>query len=193
MLARVQAGAGLRLFDPYIAGVLAPPFVHVQGAFLFVNAGPLRMGPSLGGQLGFDLGHSGMQGTIQPGWAAMARFSRRMGLVARVDLPILLTRNWVPDGDLCLFVTGMAGQPNRTAAMQSPCVANNMVPARVPYGKGLGVALGVEAAAAFQFYLTAGLALTAEINGGAYFGDSGVTTPLLGFALGASFDYELLP
>jgi hypothetical protein len=43
------------------------------------------------------------------------------------------------------------------------------------------------------YYLTAGFGLTAELNGGVYFGDSAFTTPYVALGLGVHIDYELLP
>lgn len=197
ILGRLQGGIGLRLFDPYSAGVLAPGWIHGQVGFLLLNAGKFRMGPTLGGQLGLDPGHSAPQGTIQPGFTAMYRLNSRMALLGRVDVPFLITRSWDPALDTCVYLTGAAprpGQPDtRAVRVELQCQPSNMIPARVPYGSVPAVAVGVEAGATFAFFLTGGFALTAELNGGAYFGDSSVTTPLLGVGLGALIDYELLP
>ena len=77
--------------------------------------------------------------------------------------------------------------------MQAQCQASNMIPARVPYGAVPALAVGLEAGASFAYFLTSGLALTGELNGGVFFGDSGVTTPLLGVGLGVLVDHELFP
>ena len=43
------------------------------------------------------------------------------------------------------------------------------------------------------YYVTSGIGVSLEINGGAYFGDSFFTMAYLGGALGVVVDYELLP
>lgn len=195
--ARLQGGIGLRLYDPFSAGALAPGWIHAQAGFNFITAGNVRMGPTLGGQLGLDLGHSGLQGTLQPGWQIHYRPSARWAILARADFSLAFTRTWDPARDACIYLTGQAprpGQPDtRAVTVQDPCMPSNMLPARVPYGVGPALALGFEAGGAFAYYLTGGFALTAELNAAMYFGDSGTTAPLLGIGIGAMFDYELLP
>jgi hypothetical protein len=197
VLARLQGGIGLRLFDPYSAGVLAPGWIHAQGGFLFINAGKLRMGPTLGAQLGLDLGHSGLQGAVQLGWTLMYRPATRWAIMGRVDVPIVFTHSWDPTRDACIYLPGAAPRPGapdtRSAQVQDPCLPSNMLPARVPYGIVPAVAVGVEAGGSFAYFLTGGFALTAELSAGIYFGDSGTSTPVLGLGIGAMFDYELLP
>lgn len=197
VLARLQGGVGLRLFDPYSAGVLAPGWIHAQGGYLFVNVGKLRMGPTLGAQLGIDPGHSGLQGAVQPGWTLQYRSSPRWAILARLDIPFVITHTWNPANDACIYLPGMrpaAGQPDpRVPVVQDPCQPSNMLPARVPYGISPAIAIGVEAGGTFAYYLTGGFALTAEVNAGLYFGDSSVSLPVVGVGLGALFDYELLP
>jgi hypothetical protein len=185
VIARLQGGAAFRLYDPFSAGALAPWWIHGQAGFLFLNAGKLRMGPTLGGQLGLDLGHSGLQGTIQPGWALMFRPSPRWAILGRVDFSVAFVKTNVFANDLCVY--------NRPTRPIEPCRESNMVPARLAYGTGTAVALGFEAGGTFAYFLTGGFALTAEVNTGFYFGDSGTTAPLLGVGIGALFDYELLP
>jgi hypothetical protein len=197
VLTRLQGGIGLRLFDPYSAGVLAPGWIHAQGGFLFINAGKLRMGPTLGAQLGLDLWHSGLQGAVQPGWTLMYRSATRWAIMGRVDVPFVLTRSWDPARDACIYLPGAAPRPGmpdtRSAQVQDPCMPSNMLPARVPYGVVPAVAVGVEAGGSFAYFLTGGFALTAELSAGIYFGDSGVSIPVLGLGLGTMFDFELLP
>ncbi len=197
VLARLQGGIGLRLFDPYSSGVLAPGWIHAQGGFLFINAGKLRMGPTLGGQLGLDIGHSPLQGALQPGWTLMYRPATRWAIIGRLDVPIVFTRSWDPRLDACIYLPGVAPRPgtpdNRAPEIQQQCLPDNRVPARVPYGTVPAVAVGVEAGGSFAYFLTGGFALTAELSAGMYFGDSGTSTPVLGLGIGAMFDYELLP
>jgi hypothetical protein len=197
VLGRLQGGVALRLFDPYSAGVLAPGWIHGQAAYLFLNAGRYRMGPTLGAQLGLDPGHSPPQGALQFGWTAMTRLTPRMALIGRVELPLVFTRSWDPTLDTCIYLPGNAprpGQPDtRVPQVQGQCQPSNMIPARVPYGSVPALAVGVEAGASFAYFVTSGLAVTAELNGGAFFGDSGVTTPLIGVGLGVLVDHELLP
>jgi hypothetical protein len=197
LLGRLQGGIALRLFDPYSAGALAPGWIHGQAGYLFLNVGRFRMGPTLGGQLGLDPGHSRPQGALQPGWTAMTRLNPRMALLGRIDLPLVFTRSWDPAQDTCIYLPGnppRPGQPDtRVPQVQAQCQPSNMIPARVPYGAVPALAVGLEAGATFAYFLTSGLALTAELNGGVFFGDSGVTTPLLGVGLGVLVDHELLP
>ena len=193
ILGRVAGGVGFRLADSFGAGALAPPFLHVHGAFTFLNVGRLRMGPSLGTQLGFD-SRAQTQGTAQLGWLAQWRLSSRIALLGRVEVPLLFTGVWNPEGDTCVTAMGMPGGLNRMPAATRPCApAPGTVSARLPDGKGVGIAFGAEAGAMFAFYATSGIAITAEVNGGVYFGDSFVSAPLIGLTLGAMVDYELLP
>ncbi|MBL8681201.1 MAG: hypothetical protein JNK05_18635 [Myxococcales bacterium] len=185
VIARLQGGPAFRLYDPFSAGAIGPGWIHAQGGFLFLNVGKLRMGPSLGGQLGLDLGHSGLQGTIQPGWSLMFRPSPRWAILGRVDFSMAFVRTSVFANDLCVY--------NRPVNPIVPCAADNMMPARLAYGTTTAVAMGFEAGGTFAFFLTGGVALTAELNTGVYFGDSGTSAPLIGLGLGALFDYELLP
>ena len=54
---------------------------------------------------------------------------------------------------------------------------------------GLGVEVGVGAA----FYVTSGIAITAEGIFDVYFGDSRIVFPIVGGGLGVMVDYEVLP
>lgn len=195
ILGRVAGGIGFRLADAYGVGPIAPPFAHIHGAFTFLNVGRLHMGPSLGTQLGFDT-HARVQGTAQVGWLAYWRMSSRIAILGRFEVPLLFTGTWNPDFDTCITAMGTPAQPpaQRMFAATSPCnVASGTVAARLPDGKSLGLAFGLDAGAMFAFFVTGGFAVTAEVNGGVYFGDSFVSTPLVGVTLGALVDYELIP
>jgi hypothetical protein len=171
-----MAGGGLRLNDAFGAGPLTPPYVMVDGHFLFLNVGNFHMGPSLGAQLGFDPGHApGVQASVVPAWSAMWRFARAFGLTGRLGVPIVFTRG----------VTQRFPVPNSDVNGHSSVLA----PQNSTTSVGSGFELGVGGA----WYFLSGLALTLEINGGVYFGDSFYTFPYLGAALGLMVDYELLP
>lgn len=186
IVGRVQGGVGLRVFDPWGAGALAPGWIHAQGAYLFVRGGPFVMGPSLGAQVGLDVGHSAPQFTAQPGWLMRARFSQRWGLLLRADIPILVTRG--ANVDRPEF---RVQDPPNDAMGNPPAVRRADV--RAPFERPYTAAFGIEVGGAGAFYLTSGIALTAELNAGMYFGDSFFSYPVIGVGLGALIDYELIP
>src|SRR5438128_1137119 len=88
-LVRVLGGTALRLNDAYGAGILAPAYGIVDGTWQFVNVGGFRMGPSLGAQMGLDVGHGPVQFAVQPGWLATWRISSPFALTGRVNVPFL--------------------------------------------------------------------------------------------------------
>lgn len=180
ILVRAEATLGARLNDPYSAGALAPVAPFVEGSFLFLRAGRFLMGPSLGAQVGID--RVGVQATVQPGWTVYRRFSGRFAASARVDVPLLITQGGCGSERVDAGVYPGAGYVlNRT---------------RIPVPNGgycPALSVGIEAAVGGSFYLTSGFALTAEAIFDTYFGDSGISFPILGGGVGVLFDYEVLP
>ncbi len=176
VVGRIMAGTAFRLNDAFGGGFTTPPYVMVDGHYLFVNAGNFHMGPSLGLQLGFDAGHSpGVQFGLVPGWTGLMRLSQMFGITGRVGIPFMILRG------VTERVAVPASDVNGHSAVQAP---QNP---RTAYGGG--VELGVGGA----LYFLSGVAATLEINGGVYFGDSFYTFPYVGAALGLMVDYELLP
>lgn len=55
------------------------------------------------------------------------------------------------------------------------------------------VSVGLELGLGAAVYLTSGIALTGELTGDIYFGDSMRVYPVVGLGLGLMVDYELLP
>lgn len=172
-IGRVIAGSGLRLNDAFAAGVLAPPFVLVDGNYLFKNVGGLRMGPRIGVQAGFDIGHAPVQFTVQPGWFMLGRSGATWAWTARIDLPVLFTRG-----------------PNVLSVAQAP---GYNPPVRAALDRPYTATLGLEGGVGGVYYLTAGVALTGEASAAVYLGDSFYTYPVVGAALGLMVDYEFLP
>lgn len=133
---------------------------------------------------------------MQAGWLAYWRLSTRFGLLARVEVPALITGSWRPEFDTCIAVLGMPGAPvgQRTVSTLPGCTGGaGTVYARLPDGKSTAISFGTEAGVTAAVFVTGGIAVTAEVSGGVYFGDSFVSAPLLGLTLGALVDYELLP
>lgn len=182
---RVEGGLSARLSDPFSFGALAPPSVLVQASFPFLHLGGFLLGPSLGVQGGIDA--NGAQGAVQPGVTLHRRFTERWAANARVDVPILITRGACPP-------PGALPVPVGRTDLQGMGVQGNRNSVPVP-GTGYcpTVAVGVEAAVGGAFYLTSGFAITAEAIFDVYFGDGGLTYPLIGGGLGVLFDYEVLP
>jgi hypothetical protein len=178
---RAEAVAGLRLSDPYAQGSAVPFGALLQGSYLFMKAGPLLMGPSLGLQLGFD--PVGTQAAIQPGWHALWRLMPRLGLTGRVDIPLLITPGGCPVDRVPADPTFMGqGFPINTTTLPVPSAGTCPTFA-------FGAELGVGAA----FYITSGVAITAEATFNMYFGDSFLFFPIFGGGLGLMVDYEVLP
>jgi hypothetical protein len=173
LLVRLLGGSGLGFNNAYGRGLVLPPFVFLQGSFTFLNVGAIHMGPSLGAQSGLDFAHSGVQWTVQPGWMVHYRPTSALALNARLDVPFLFTRG----------VT----QPE----MVNP--SSGQAPVYAPIHHTLDAGFGIEAGLGAAYYLTAGLALTAELSGGFYFGDSFYTFPYVGLGLGVLVDFEILP
>jgi hypothetical protein len=103
----------------------------------------------------------------------MYRLSPVVALTARVDVPFLFTRG----------VSGTTPLPGL-----DPTQPQIFAPTTRRTDVGLGIEAGVGAA----FYLTSGFALTAELNGGVYFGEL-ASVPYLSLGAGVLFDYEILP
>lgn len=176
VVGRLMAGDALRLNDAFGAGYNTPPYVMLDGHFLFLNIGTVHMGPSLGIHLGFDGGHSpGAQLGIVPGWTGMVRVNATFGLTARLGIPIVAAR-------------GMT----RTEAVPGSNVSGHSY-VQAPQYPGTDVGAGVELGVGGAWYFLSGIAATVELNGGVYFGDSFYTTAYVGAALGLMVDYELLP
>lgn len=178
---RAEFVAGLRLSDPYAQGRAAPFGALLGGSFLFVKAGPLLMGPSLGVQLGFD--PVGAQAAIQPGWQALWRVSPRFGLTGRVEIPFLITPGACPV-DRVMADPGFVGQGYDFNRNTLPVPSAGTCPTLA-----VGAELGVGAA----LYVTSGIALTAEAMFDMYFGDSFLFFPVFGGGVGVLVDYEVLP
>jgi hypothetical protein len=178
---RAEGVVGARLVDHYEQGVLTPFGALLQGSFLFLKAGPLLMGPSLGVQLGFD--PVGTQVAIQPGWQALWRLSPRLALTGRLDIPLLITPGACPV-DRVAADPGFSGQgfPVNTSTLPVPSAGT--CPA-LAFGGELGVGAAL--------YITSGIALTAEATFDMYFGDSFLFFPIFGGGLGVMIDYEVLP
>jgi hypothetical protein len=187
LVVRALAGAGLRINDAYNAGLLAPPYAFAQVSYLFVNAGPVRLGPALGGQVGLDVGHGPLQFTAQPGVLAVIRVAPIFAWTARLDVPILFTRG---------AARYSATAPNAPAEMvraATPFTSPFSNASGAPFARPYTVGFGVEGAFGGALYLTAGVALTAEVTASMYFGDSFYTFPVIGGGLGLMVDYEMLP
>lgn len=179
IIGRLMGGAGLRLNDAYGAGLNTPPYVLVDGQFLFLNAGNIHMGPTVGVHLGFNSGHAdGVQTGIVPGWSAHWRLARPFALTARFGLPIVITRG--------LTTTQAVDDPRNNSSVM-------YTPAQAPVGSTTEVGLGFELGVGGIYYITSGIGVTAEINGGLYLGNSFYTFPYVGGAVGLVIDYELLP
>ncbi len=178
---RAAGTVAARLTDPYSQGTLAPPGAYVSGGFGFLHVGPTIMGPSLGVQAGFD--PVGVQVAVQPGWQMWWRLASRLAFTARVEIPILITRGACPvdyvPADMGFQGAGFGLNRNRL-----PVPATGYCPT---------VTVGVEAAPGLAFYVTNGVALTAEAVFDFYVGDSLLPFPLLGGAVGLMVDYEVLP
>jgi hypothetical protein len=173
LLFRATAGSGLRLNDTYGLGALLPAYASVDASFLFLNVGAFRMGPMLGVEAGFDSGGAGMQWAIMPGWMALWRVSSLLAFTGRVNVPILITR-------------GQTGY--------FPIMYMSQQPVGAPLQHNLAASLGIaEIGVGAAVYLTSGFALTAEISGGAYLGDTGYPAAYFGFGGGVLVDCELLP
>lgn len=181
ILVRGAATMGVRLNDPYAAGALAPVGGYLQGNFLFLHAGPFQMGPSLGFQASAD--SIGPQFTVQPGWQALARFSGRFGVLARAEIPVLITRGACPV-DRVPADPGFQGHGVQINNSTLPVPSTGYCPT---------VSLGLELAGGAALYLTSGVALTGEVIFDLYFGDSFIPFPVLGGGLGIMVDYEVLP
>jgi hypothetical protein len=171
LVGRLTGGVGLSFNDAFGAGLLAPPWLMVDGGYLLKTFGSIRTGPRLGVQLGFD-SHSAVQYAVQPGWMVLARSSSTLGFTGRLDVPVLITR-------------GRNEYTNLDSAPGTPIQVLTTQPRTVSFG--------VEAGFGAAYYLTSGIALTGEISASLYFGDSFYTYPVLGLGIGALVDYELLP
>lgn len=178
---RGQFVAGLRLSDPYAQGRMTPLGASLGGSFLFVKAGPMLMGPSLGVQLGFD--PVGTQVAFQPGWQALWRMGSRFGLTGRVEIPLLVTPGACPV-DRIMADPGFTGQGFELNRTTIPVPSTGTCPT-VTFGAEVGVGAAV--------YVTSGIALTAEATFDMYFGDSFLFFPILGGGVGVMIDYEVLP
>ena len=181
LLVRAEATLGARLNDPYAAGVLAPVSPFVEATYQFLNVRRFQMGPSLGFQAGFDA--SGAQFSIQPGWHVLRRFTERLAVTARADIPILITRGACA-ADRVRADQGFPGFGHPLNRQTLPVPSAGYCPT---------VAVGVEVGAGAAFYVTSGVAITAEAIFDLYFGDSGIVFPILGGGVGVMVDYEVLP
>jgi hypothetical protein len=177
LMARITGGGAIRLLDPWGSGAFAPPWMLVQGSFLFGAGGPVRLGLSVGGQLGFDQGRSGMQYALQPGLVALIRPSGSIGLLARLDVPILFTRGQNTIEQLGSGTDGLTGHS----------------PIRYPADRPIVATMGFELGLGATYFITSGFGIVLEVNTSLYLGDSGFSYPLLGGGLGLVVDYELLP
>lgn len=191
LLVRLEATGAFRLSDPLNHGAVGPIGGLVQGTYAFVHAGDLLLGPSVGVQIAGD--HTGLQYAVQPGVALYRRFSPTFALTARVDVPILITRGLCDDQQ-----PRVVPDANRNPANPSTYWLGSgaSAPDRVPtpeVGFCPTTAVGVEAAAGAALYLRAGLAVTGEVTFNTYFGNGGLTYPMVGAGLGLLLDYEVLP
>ncbi len=181
IVVRAEATVGARLNDPYAAGTLAPISPLLQGSYQFLHVAGFTMGPSLGVQLGLDA--TGAQVAFQPGWQVMRRLSPRFGVSGRVEIPFLLTRGACA-ADRVRADNGFPGYGYSLNRTTLPVPSAGYCPTL-----GLGVEVGVGAA----FYVTSGIAITAEGIFDVYFGDSRIVFPIVGGGLGVMVDYEVLP
>jgi hypothetical protein len=181
ILVRAEATLGARLNDPYAAGSLAPITPLLEGSYQFLHVGRFLMGPSLGFQAGFDA--TGAQFAIQPGWQVYRRFAGRVAVTGRASLPILITRGACA-ADRVRADNGFPGfgfSLNRTTL---PVPSSGYCPT---------ASVGIELGAGGAFFITSGVALTAEVIFDTYFGDSGIVFPIFGGGVGVMVDYEVLP
>jgi hypothetical protein len=181
IMVRAEATVGARMNDPYAAGALAPISPLLEGSYQFLHVGRFLMGPTLGFQAGFDA--TGAQFAIQPGWQVFRRLGSRVALTGRAAIPVLITRG-ACTADRVRADQGFPGfgfSLNRTTL---PVPSAGYCPT---------ASVGVELAAGAAFYVTSGVAVTAEAIFDTYFGDSGIVFPILGGGLGVMVDYEVLP
>jgi hypothetical protein len=177
LVGRLIAGDALRFPDTFGAGLNTPPYVLLDAQFLFVNAGNFHMGPGLGVNVGFLGSHApGVQAALTPQWFAQWRLVPSFGLTGRLGVPIVFTRG--------------VSEP-QTVNDPRPGSGHSMVSAPVTSTTSVGAA--IELGIGGVYYITSGIGLTAEINGGIYFGDSFFTLGYIGAAGGLVVDYELLP
>jgi hypothetical protein len=76
----LAGGAGVSAYNSGAESLLAPPFVQLHAAYLFLRTGPVTMGPALGIPFGFyrseeeeDDGSWLPQVAVRPGWAVYGR------------------------------------------------------------------------------------------------------------------------
>jgi hypothetical protein len=181
IVGRLMGGTALRLNDVYGAGLNTPPYVLLDGQFLFLNAGDFHMGPGVGLNVGFNGSHApGVQTALAPQWFAQWRLRPAFGLTGRLGVPIVFTRG----------VTEVQ-TVNDPRPAGSPGTEHTQV--RAPVNPTTAVGAAIELGIGGVYYLTSGIGLSLEINGGLYFGDSFYLFPYVGGALGVVIDYELLP
>ncbi len=193
LLVRLQGGVGLRLVNPWGASPLSPPWIHAQIGFLFINAGPVRMGPTVGGQIGLDLGRAGVQGAPQVGWAMLVPVAERVSLNIRADVAGMITRGSAAFRPSAMRTNPSACEPFNIAPVMLPNTQSGGSGVDVPQGTRscIGFVPGFEVAAGPAIYLSSGIALTAELAFSGWIGDS-LFYPVLGLGLGLMIDYEML-
>lgn len=180
IFARAVGGVGAQFNNAWGQGVLAPIYGEAHVGFTFINAGPMRLGFELGGQVGVAVGaHMPPQYTLNPGVVGMVRFTPALALTVRLDVPILFTRGLT--------------QYSSIAAQMPNAILNTGPTVYAPTGRTYSVGFGLEAGIGLAYYLTAGFALTAEVSPTLYFGDAFYTYPGVAGAIGVLFDYEVMP
>ncbi len=181
IVVRAEATVGARLNDPYSVGALAPVSPLLEGNYQFLQVGSFLVGPTLGGRAGVDA--TGAQFAVQPGWQVYRHFSGRLALTGRAVIPILITRGACTAERVRADsgVPGFGFSLNRTSL---PVPSAGYCPT---------ASVGIELGAGGSLFITSGVALTAEVIFDTYFGDSGISFPIIGGGLGVMVDYEVLP
>jgi hypothetical protein len=170
----VRYGVGLSLHNRLNDSVVAPHYAHLEGSYLFLEVGPIQMGPGLAYRVGFgsrdvtaedeefhlvQVGTTDLQHEIRPAWVVQGRPNVHFSWTAWAGVDLVVT------------------QPDVSQ--------NGMDEDHEPY-----FIWGLEAGGSASYFLTAGFAITLGVQYAFFYGIDPVH--VLAFDLGLRFSFEVL-
>ncbi len=171
----VRYGLGFSLYNRLNDSPLAPHYAHLEASYLFIEVGPIQMGPALAYRMGFnqrevqhrnddgqleDVGTTDLQHGLRPGWAVYGRPNVHM--------------SWSAYGGVALVVA----QPDVSGQAADEAE-------RDPY-----FVWGLEAGGTASFFFTAGFAVTLGAQYTFFYGIDPVH--VISLDLGLRFSFEVL-
>lgn len=182
----VRYGVGVSAYNRLNDSALAPHYAHLSASYLFLEAGPIQMGPALAYRLGFN------NRDLQVRWEG-----EDLGEHPTLDLQHSLRPAWVVYGRPNVHFAWSAwggvafafGQPDVKGVEEEVLLDAEISEQFIPQPESYFV-WGLEVGGSASYFLTAGFALTLGAQYSFFYGIDPVH--VISFDLGLTFSFEVL-